>query len=68
MQGVFIRSFDEFIKLVNRAKTKTGLKVIAYTNDKIYETGKRGSKEEVDNIDIIFDDIEPKWNYELRAA
>lgn len=68
LQGVFIRSFDEFIKLVNRAKTKTGLKVIAYTNDKIYETGKRGSKEEVDNIDIIFDDIEPKWNYELRAA
>ena len=32
------------------------------------ETGKRGSKKEVDNINIIFDDIEPKWNYELRAA
>ena len=68
LQGVFIRSFDEFIKLVKRAKTKTGLKVIAYTNDKIYETGKRGSKEEVDKIDIIFDEVEPKWNYELRAA
>ena len=42
--------------------------MIAYTNDKIYETGKRGSKEEVDKIDIIFDEVEPKWNYELRAA
>ena len=42
--------------------------MITYTNDKIYETGKRGSKEEVNNINIIFDDIEPKWNYELRTA
>ena len=56
------------LNLVNRAKTKTGLKVIAYNNDKVYETGKRASKEEVNQIDIIFDDVEPKWNYELRAA
>ena len=42
LRGVFIRSFDEFITLVNRAKTKAGLKVISYTNNKIYETVKCG--------------------------
>lgn len=68
LQGVFIRDFDEFIRLVNRAKTKTGLKVIAYANNKLYEIGKRGSKEDVSKLNIIFDEKEPRWNYELRAA
>jgi len=68
LQGVFIRDFDEFIRLVNRAKTKTGLKVIAYANNKLYEIGKRGSKEDIAKLNIIFDEKEPRWNYELRAA
>jgi len=68
LQGIFIRDFDEFIRLVNRAKTKTGLKVIAYANNKLYEIGKRGSKEDVAKLNIIFDEKEPRWNYELRAA
>lgn len=68
LQDFFIRDFDEFIRLVNRAKTKTGLKVIAYANNKLYEIGKRGSKEDVAKLNIIFDEKEPRWNYELRAT
>jgi len=46
-----------------RAKTKTGLKVVANIIDKVYETGKKAAKEFLENTPIVFDSFLPKWNY-----
>ena len=62
ISGVFIRTFDEFRKLVNRAKTKTGLVVVATIIEKVYEIGKRADKEDWEGK-IRFSDILPQWNY-----
>ena len=62
IDGVFIRTFDEFKKLVARAKTKTGLKVTVNNVDGNYETGASGLKEDWDGR-ITFGEILPQWNY-----
>lgn len=62
LNGVFIRSFEEFKKLVARAKTKTGLKVTVSDIDGDYKTGASGKKEDWSGK-ISFGDILPKWNY-----
>lgn len=62
IQGVFIRSFEEFKKLVARAKTKTGLVVTVNEIEGDYKTGEKGLKEDWDGS-IIFQEILPQWNY-----
>ncbi|MGB0930337.1 MAG: ISAzo13-like element transposase-related protein, partial [Chitinophagales bacterium] len=46
-----------------RAKTKTGLKVVANIIHGIYEKGKKATKEFLENMPIVFDEFLPKWNY-----
>ena len=67
ISGVFIRTFEEFKNLVSRAKTKTGLQVIANDLDGNYETGARGKQEDWDGS-INFSAILPKWNYACARA
>lgn len=68
IKGVFIRTFDEFKKLVERAKTKTGLKVIATIIDKVYEKGKTATIDDVKQCTVTFDADEPRWNYIVSPA
>ena len=60
--GVFIPTFNVFRQLINRAKTKTGLVVVATIIEKIYETGKRAVQSDWEGK-IKFSDILPQWNY-----
>lgn len=60
--GVFIPTFNVFRHLINRAKTKTGLVVVATIIEKIYETGKRAVQSDWEGK-IKFSDILPQWNY-----
>ena len=62
ISGVFIRSYEEFKKLVSRAKTKTGLKVTVNDIDAEYEAGARGKKEDWEG-NVKFGPTLPKWNY-----
>jgi len=68
IKGVFIRTFDEFKQLVERAKTKTGLKVIATIIDKVYEKGKTATIDDVKQCTVTFDADEPRWNYIVSPA
>lgn len=62
ISGVFIRSYEEFKKLVSRAKTKTGLKITVNDIDGEYEAGARGKKEDWEGS-VKFGSTLPKWNY-----
>lgn len=62
-QGVIFDSLETVRKLMARAKTKTGLKVVAEVLDKTYQTGKKVSQQFKKTMPIIFDEVLPQWNY-----
>ena len=62
IKGVFIRTFEEFKKLVSRAKTKTGLQVTVNDLEGDYQIGLRGNKESWEGI-VQLEPVLPKWNY-----
>ena len=66
IKGVFIRSIEEFEKLVARAKTSTGLKVEVNLIDKKYEKGKRANKKDLEGCNIKFESEIAKWNYTIN--
>ena len=51
-------------QLMEKAKTKTGLKVIVNIIAKEYQTGRTVSDDFKQNMSIIFDDYLPNWNYQ----
>ena len=62
-QGVIFDSLETVRKLMARANTKTGLKVVADILDKTYQTGKKVSQQFKETMPIIFDEVLPQWNY-----
>ena len=64
----FIRSMEEFQKLVVCSKTKTGIKVVSELIDKEYEKGIRATKNDVKLCNITWDNDEPRWNYSISLS
>jgi hypothetical protein len=62
-EGVVFKSIEVVQELMNTTRTAQGLKVFTTILDKIYETGRKASKEFRDNYPIIFDQYLGKWNY-----
>jgi hypothetical protein len=63
-QGVVFKNIEIVKELMEKAKTKTGLKVIVNIIDKEYQTGRTVSNDFKQNMSIIFDDYLPDWNYQ----
>lgn len=63
LSGLIIRSYEMVKYLVEKTVTQTGLRVEAFIDDIIYETGRKISKDF--NLDeaITFDDFLPRLNY-----
>lgn len=64
-KGVVFKSVGLVKKLIEKAKTNKGLKVVANVMNKLYETGKKVKEGFKENMKIIFDKILPKWNYRV---
>ncbi len=63
LSGIMLRSYEMVKYLVEKATTKTGLKVKAFIDDIIYETGRKVSKDFNKEDAIKFDDFLPNLNY-----
>ncbi|WP_121971075.1 hypothetical protein [Leptolyngbya sp. BC1307] len=50
------------------ATTATGLSVFTTVLDRVYETGKKATDELKANIQVVFDDVLPQWNYTALAS
>ena len=61
--GVIFDSWKTVKSLMERAKTRKGLKVFATIIEGVYETGKKVAIEFRQNLPIIFDEYLPQWNY-----
>jgi len=50
-------------ELIQKTTTTTGLKVTVNIIDKVYQTGRRVNEDFKKNMQIVFDDFLPSWNY-----
>jgi transposase len=62
-QGVIFENVQLVKKLMEKTKTTKGLKVTVQVIDKVYETGRKVADEFKENMQIVFDDYLPQWNY-----
>jgi hypothetical protein len=65
-EGVIFESVETVKDLMGKAKTKTGLKVLTTVLDKVYQTGRKVTKEFKESMEIVFDAYLPKWNYTAK--
>jgi hypothetical protein len=50
-------------ELMSKATTKTGLTVFANILDRVYPTGRQVTEDFKQNMQIVFDEYLPRWNY-----
>ena len=62
-QGVIFKSVEIVKSLMEKTKTKTGLKVFVDLIDKKYKTGRKIARDFKKNMKIIFYEYLPQWNY-----
>lgn len=62
-QGVIFHSVEVAQHFIEGTKTMAGLGVTVRILDKVYETGRKYAADFKQNMQIIFDDYLPKWNY-----
>ena len=66
-QGVIFDTVDTVKDLMATVTTATGLSVFTTVLDQVYEIGKKATDELKASIQIVFDDVLPKWNYTALA-
>jgi hypothetical protein len=64
--GCPLRSYDLMLHYIQDTKTQTGLTVQAHLVSEKYETGVKVPDEEMDALNIEFNDVCPQWNYTIR--
>jgi len=51
---------------VEKTTTLTGLQVVAWLNEKVYQNGRKTSENFKETMTIVFDQVLPKWNYQIQ--
>jgi hypothetical protein len=64
-QGVVFTSIPLVQRLMAKARTRTGLRVVVDVLDKVYQTGRRVAKEVKKALNLVRDSLLPKWNYRI---
>ena len=67
IQGAVFTDYELVAKLINKTKTKTGLKIVARLNQKRYNTGIKTPKSEIDYNRIQFHPQLPVLSYRICA-
>jgi DDE family transposase len=62
-QGMLFDTLDTVVTLMRKASTSTGLKTTVNVIRRHYETGRKATEQIKQNLQIVFDNLLPKWNY-----
>jgi Rhodopirellula transposase DDE domain len=65
-KGIVFDNYQIVKELIEKTTTSTGLKVVAWINEKVYMTGRKYAENFKENMEILFDDVIPKWNYKIK--
>lgn len=63
--GKVLRTFGTVLSYIRDTATRTGLKVSAYLNTKVYALEEKVSNKEMKELNIQFHSICPRWNYTI---
>jgi len=63
--GVPLETFDTLVNFAKKTKTKTGLHIEAYRDERPYEKGKKVSDKEMATMSLIKSTDLGKWNYKI---
>jgi hypothetical protein len=66
MEGVMLETHEQAKKLIEKASTKTGLRVTSNIIDKTYKIGLVTAKKLLEKINIKYDDVIPGLNYSIN--
>ena len=65
-QGVIFDTVETVRDLMATATTQTGLEVYSTILRQVYQTGQKVAADFKDNMQIIFDEVLPQWNYTAK--
>ena len=65
--GQLLASHDVAVRIISSTKTKTGLKVKAKIDRRVYPRGRKISEEEIADINLVKHKFYGEWNYIIRA-
>lgn len=65
-QGKCFESYQQIKEQTEKTTTTTGLRVAAWLNDKVYQTARKYSQSFRENMQIEFDALLPRWNYQIK--
>lgn len=65
-EGVLFSDYEIVKERAEQTTTQTGLKVVAWINEKLYQSGRKYSAGFKETMTIAFDDMLPKWNYQIH--
>jgi transposase len=61
--GVIFTGLDIVQEVYSQTETKTGLHVVVNVIDKVYQTGRKAIGSFKESMQIVFDELLPRWNY-----
>jgi hypothetical protein len=64
-QGVIFKSVALVKELMEKTRTRTGLKVVVDILDRVYATGRKVAEDAKRKLNILRDSILPLWNYRI---
>jgi hypothetical protein len=64
-QGVVFTDVGLVKRLMEKARTRTGLRVVVAVLDKVYQTGRRVADEVKRALNLVRDALLPRWNYRI---
>ena len=65
-EGVVFENYEIVKEQVEKTTTLTGLQVVAWLNEKVYQNGRKTSENFKETMTIVFDQVLPKWNYHIQ--
>lgn len=65
-EGVVFESYEIVKEQVEKTTTSTGLQVVAWLNEKVYQSGRKYCENFKEQMTIVFDQVLPKWNYQIH--
>jgi len=64
--GIVFENYEIVKEQAENTTTKTGLKIVAWLNEKVYQSGRQYSENFKETMTIVFDQMLPKWNYQIH--
>jgi hypothetical protein len=67
-KGQPLVSFETVIQLISATTTRTGLQIKARLDKRVYATGIKIAKEEMEKLNLRLHEKNPQWNYSLSPS